>query len=225
MPSHFLAMILELASRADALFLPSVLLPCDTTRVGQNLFRTSNLIGSCWPEALLFQSWGSLLVLFGPLYYSQSCNIHHLVRWRIIHCINLNNISKVVSSQRVSLNAGQESFPQHGLLPFRRQSCSTVAAGGAPFGNHREMLAMVFSRARLLALLSWSSQILLCHVHARLSISTSAPRRLDVFLSSVPSFCASCERFWPYVLPATAGVSCCLHYSVSVGRHSVFRPR
>ena len=32
--------------------------------VGQNLFRTSNLIGSCWPEALLFQSWGSLLVLF-----------------------------------------------------------------------------------------------------------------------------------------------------------------
>ena len=33
--------------------------------VAQNLFRTSNLIGSCWPEALLFQSWGSLLVLFG----------------------------------------------------------------------------------------------------------------------------------------------------------------
>ena len=33
--------------------------------VGQNLFRTSNLIGPCWPEALLFQSWGSLLVLFG----------------------------------------------------------------------------------------------------------------------------------------------------------------
>ena len=65
MPSHFLAMILELASRADALFLPSVLLPRDITRVGQNLFRTSNLIGSCWPEALLFQSWGSLLVLFG----------------------------------------------------------------------------------------------------------------------------------------------------------------
>ena len=32
--------------------------------VGQNLFRTSNLIGSCWPEALLFQSWGSLLALF-----------------------------------------------------------------------------------------------------------------------------------------------------------------
>ena len=34
--------------------------------VGQNLFRTSHdLIGSCWPDALLFQSWGSLLVLFG----------------------------------------------------------------------------------------------------------------------------------------------------------------
>ena len=33
--------------------------------VGQNLFATSNLISSCWPEALLFESWGSLLVLFG----------------------------------------------------------------------------------------------------------------------------------------------------------------
>ena len=32
--------------------------------VGQNLFRTSNLIGACWTEALLFQIWGSLLVLF-----------------------------------------------------------------------------------------------------------------------------------------------------------------
>ena len=32
--------------------------------VGENFFGTSNLIGSCWPEALLFQSWGSLLVLF-----------------------------------------------------------------------------------------------------------------------------------------------------------------
>ena len=31
---------------------------------GQNLFTTSNLIGSCWPEALLSQSWGSSLVLF-----------------------------------------------------------------------------------------------------------------------------------------------------------------
>ena len=93
------------------------------------------------------------------------------------------------------------------------------------FGNHRKMLAMVFSRTRILELLSWSSQILLCHVYARLSNSISAPRRRDVFLSSVPSFCASCERFWPYVLHATAGVSCCLYYSVSVGRHSAFRPR
>ena len=93
------------------------------------------------------------------------------------------------------------------------------------FGNHREILAMVFSRARLRVRLSWSSQILLRHVHARLSNSISAPRRRDVFLSSVPSFCASCEQFWPYVLPATAGVSCCLYFSVSVGRHSVFRPR
>ena len=33
--------------------------------VGQNLFRTSNLIGAFWPEALLFQRWGSLLVVFG----------------------------------------------------------------------------------------------------------------------------------------------------------------
>ena len=151
MPSHFLAMILELASRADALFLPSVLLPRDTTRVGQNLFRTSNLIGSCWPEALLFQSWGSLLVLFGPLYYSQSCNIHHLVRWRIIHCINLNNISKVVSSQRVSLNTGQETFSA--TWPVAVSSAELQYSRSRPcslcFGNHREILAMVFSRARL----------------------------------------------------------------------------
>ena len=33
--------------------------------VGQNLFRTSNFIGSCWPKALLFQGWGLLLVWFG----------------------------------------------------------------------------------------------------------------------------------------------------------------
>ena len=62
---------------------------------------------------------------------------------------------------------------------------------------------------------------------ARPSNSTSTPRRRDGFLASfcsVHSFCASCELFWSYVLPATAGVSCCLHYSVSVGRHSVFRP-
>ena len=38
---------------------------CVLRPVGQNLFRTSNSIGSCWPEALLFQSWGPLLVLFG----------------------------------------------------------------------------------------------------------------------------------------------------------------
>ena len=57
------------------------------------------------------------------------------MRWRIIHYINLNNICKVVSSQRVSLNAGQESSPQHGLLPFRRQSCGTVAAGRVPFAS------------------------------------------------------------------------------------------
>ena len=49
----------------------------DVISVGQNLSRTSNLIGSCWPEALLFQSWGSLLVLFGLglsiVFLNQSC--------------------------------------------------------------------------------------------------------------------------------------------------------
>ena len=76
--------------------------------------------------------------------------------------------------------------------------------------------------------LSWSSQILLRHV---LDLRTPLPRQgnvTDSFISvcSVHSFCASCERVWPYVLPATAGVSFislyCLYYSVSVGRHSVF---
>ena len=62
---------------------------------------------------------------------------------------------------------------------------------------------------------------------ARPSNSTSTPRRRDGFRSSVcsvHSFCASCGRFCPYVLPATAGVSCCLYYSVSVGRHSCVSP-
>ena len=35
----------------------------------------------------------------------------------------------------MSLNAGQESSPQHGLLPFRRQSCGTVAAGRVTFAS------------------------------------------------------------------------------------------
>ena len=34
------------------------------TPVSPNLFKTTNLIGSCWPEVLLFQRWGFLLVLF-----------------------------------------------------------------------------------------------------------------------------------------------------------------
>ena len=52
--------------------------PCKViSTAGQNLFRTSNLIGSRWSEALLFQSWGSLLVLFGLgamyCFLNQSC--------------------------------------------------------------------------------------------------------------------------------------------------------
>ena len=34
------------------------------TPVIPNLFETTNLIASCWPEVLLFQRWGLLLVLF-----------------------------------------------------------------------------------------------------------------------------------------------------------------
>ena len=34
------------------------------TPVSPNLFKTTNLIGSCWPEVLLFHCWGLLLVLF-----------------------------------------------------------------------------------------------------------------------------------------------------------------
>ena len=73
---------------------------------------------------------------------------------------------KVVSSQRGE-KAGQESSPQHSLLPFRRQGYSTVAAGRAPFASvttARCMLAMVFSRARLRVRLSWRTLILLRHV-------------------------------------------------------------
>ena len=42
---------------------------------------------------------------------SQSCNIHYPVRWRISHYINLNNICKVVSSQKVSVK--RVSSPSH----------------------------------------------------------------------------------------------------------------
>ena len=60
----------------------------------------------------------------------------------------------------------------------------------------------------------------------RPSNSTSTPNKETWRIPFFLPFCASCELFWSYVLPATAGVSCCLYYSVSVGRHSnlsVFR--
>ena len=68
-----------------------------------------------------------------------------------------------------------------------------------------------FSRALLRVRPSWSTQILLRHV---LNLQTPLPRQRDVTdsFSSIHSFCASCDRFWTYVLPATAGVRCCLFF-------------
>ena len=160
-------------------------------------------------------SWGSAInntfpkprsqvwILVWILFYSQSCNIHYPVRWRIRNYINLNNICKVVRSQRVSLNADQESSPSHGLLPFHRQSCSTVAVGRAPFetktlrdvGNGFQSWASTSA-----AVYSWSigTQTLRRHV---LGLSTPLLHQGDV-TDTFPSvnFCASCGRFWTYVL-------------------------
>ena len=76
------------------------------------------------------------------------------------------------------------------------------------FRNHSEMLTMVCSRAAVLELANSVAP------RARPSNSTSTSRKRNGFLysvCSVHSFCASCERFWPYVLPATAGVSCIVY--------------
>ena len=120
--------------------------------------------------------------------YSRSCNIHYPVRWPIRHYINLTNICKVISSQSLSLNAGPEGSPPLGLLPFssaelqhsRSRPCSLC------YRNHHEMLAMDFSRWRLRVWLSWNTQILSRHVTCLPfelhSVSTSTPRRRDVFL-------------------------------------------
>ena len=89
------------------------------------------------------------------------------------------------------------------------------------FRNHREMLAMVFSRARLQAQLSWSTLIRSVVPRAKPSNSTSTLRGGDGFLSSVHSLYTSCERFWTYVLPNTTGVSCCLNNFVSAREFSL----
>ena len=109
----------------------------------------------------------------------------------------------------MSLNADQESSPSHGLLLFHRQSCSTVAAGRAPFetetlrdvGNGFQSWASASA-----AVYSWSTgtQILLRHV---LGLSTPLLHQGDV-TDSFPSvhFSASCGRFWTYVLPTSGWV-------------------
>ena len=88
------------------------------------------------------------------------------------------------------------------------------------FRNHREMLTMVFSRARLRVRLSWSSQILFRHL---LDLRTPLLHQGDV-TDTFPSvnFCASCGRFWMYVLPTQGELL--FIFPVSVGRHFVFRP-
>ena len=60
------------------------------TPVSPNFFKASNLIGSCWPEVLLFQRLGLLLVLFvlalsivfstNPVSRSNSFRLNHFTQ-------------------------------------------------------------------------------------------------------------------------------------------------
>ena len=86
------------------------------------------------------------------------------------------------------MNMGQESSPQHCLLPFRRQRCSTVAAGGAPFDSvtaPRDVGDGFQSRASAsAAVLEHANSVV---PRAKPSNSTSTLRGGDGFLSSVHS--------------------------------------
>ena len=119
----------------------------------------------------------------------------------------------------MSVKVGQESsllsLSSAELQYSRSRSCSLW------FRNHREMLAMVFSRACLQAQLSWSTLIRSVVPRAKPSNSTYTLRGGDRFLSSVRSLYTSCERFWTYVLPNTTGVSCCLNNFVSAREFSL----
>ena len=89
------------------------------------------------------------------------------------------------------------------------------------FRNHREMLAMVFSRARLQVQLWWPGHANSVVSRAKPSNSTSTLKGGDRFLSSAHSLYTSCERFWTYVLPNTTGVSCCWNDFVSAREFSL----
>ena len=138
------------------------------------------------------------------------------LRSRTSNAINLNNICKVVSSQRVSLNADQESSPSHGLLPFHRQSCSKVAAGRAPLQNRntsrcwRWISVVGVCECSCLLLEHWHTNS--AAPSARPFNSTSTRRRRDGFLSfrtflrqsfkvldvCITNFRVSCYLFFPF---------------------------
>ena len=149
-------------------------------------------------------------------WYSQSFNIHYPLRWRIRHYINLNNICKVVSSQRVSLNAGQKGSAPHGLLPFCRlrsnRPCFLCNR------NQYKMLEMKLSQVRLRL---WTHNTI--QPRARPSNSTSTPRRRDGFLLLCTFFPQVVEgSVFPrgtHVLPTTWWVV--IYFFVSAGRVGV----
>ena len=125
-------------------------------------------------------------------WYSQSCNIHYPLRWRIKHYINLNNICKVVSSQRVSLNAGQKGSAPHGLLPFRRLRFSRPCF--LSNRNQYKMLEMKLRQVRRRVCLSCNTQ---CYsatcfeLHFYAKETWRNPFALYIFSASCGRFCFS----------------------------------
>ena len=154
-------------------------------------------------------------------WYSQSCNIHYPLRWRIRHHINLNNICKVVSSQRVSLNAGQKGSAPHGLLPYRRLRSSRPCF----VCNHKQykMLEWKWSSFRCVGECDCLGTHNTIQPRARPSNSTSTPRRRDGFLLLCTFFAQVVEGsvfpWGTHVLPTTWWVV--IYFSVSAGRVGV----
>ena len=110
---------------------------------------------------------------------------------------------------------------------FLRQSCSTVAAGLAPFATVTTTRCWRWILVGGVCEYGCLGTRKFCHAtwRAYLLNSTQCPLlRLGdgTYSFSSALFCASCGRFWMYVLPTQGELL--FIFPVSVGRHFVFRP-